>query len=193
MLKPLAPSLKVYKALPADGIHPPHSLMFFASLNLEVLFAQRQANLTGALDAVAPACKTSLPPSQQWQCLLTNTTLKHISTPLFAVQQLASVWDTKCGALDGLVTGWGAAGANVPTLNQIVCDPPGNAWVVNGPEWQCFNSPQVSGVGKPADFSKCTAAQLATIAGYQQQYIDQYLRSGMATKPGNGGFFHSCE
>ena len=131
MLKPLAPNLKVYKALPVDGIHPAHSLMFFASLNLQVIFAQKQANMTNAVAAVPPACTSTLSSAQQWECLLTNHSLKYVKTPLYAVQQLASVWDAKCGVLDGLVTGWGAAGASVATLNQIVCDPPGNAWVVS--------------------------------------------------------------
>jgi len=47
-------------------------------------------------------------------------------------------------------------------------------------------------VGKPADFSHCTSAEITTIAGYQQMYLDEYTKSGMAAKTGNGGFFHSC-
>ena len=52
-----------------DGIHPAHSLMFFASLNLQVIFAQQQANLTNALAAIPSACTSTLPAAQQWQCL----------------------------------------------------------------------------------------------------------------------------
>lgn len=78
------------------------------------------------------------------------------------------------------------------TLNQVVCDPPGNAWPVATAEWQCFNSAHFNH-GKPADFSKCSPAQITdTIAPFQQQYIDEYKSSGMAAKSGNGGFFHSC-
>lgn len=33
---------------------------------------------------------------------------------------------------------------------------------------------------------------LAAIGRYQQQYIDDYERSGAQSKAGNGGFFHSC-
>ena len=40
--KAVAPGLHTYKALPADALHPAHSLLFFAGLNLQVLFAMNQ-------------------------------------------------------------------------------------------------------------------------------------------------------
>ena len=53
-----------------------------------------------------------------------------------------AVWDTKCGVLDGLVTAWGSPTAPTPTLNQIICDPPGNAWPSNVWEWNVRLRPQ---------------------------------------------------
>ena len=57
---------------------------------------------------------------------------------------------------------------------------------LKGPGWatarQCNQYPEY-----------CTSDYIGNItAPYQQQYIDDYARSGTHAKGGNGGFFHSC-
>ena len=57
---------------------------------------------------------------------------------------------------------------------------------LKGPGWatarQCNQYPEY-----------CTGEYIGNItAPYQQQYIDDYARSGTHAKGGNGGFFHSC-
>merc|ERR1712061_884725 len=108
MLKTLVPSMKVFKAMPVDGLHPklPETLLEQAlppqsrQGNTWYKDAIKQiftmSNGAGAIDA--GCAKTN--PGNEHLCLYVNNTLPFITTPLFPVQQLNSVWDTQC-AWDG--------------------------------------------------------------------------------------------
>jgi hypothetical protein len=199
MLKEIAPNLKVFKALPVDGIHPKHwSVEFWPQYNethtwcdsadhtarcdvySTILqggplrpFAENTtgvyatANMSGGL---IPGCASAAGGDAASKCLYVNESLPYITTPTFAVQQMASIWDTQCNLAGQIYQMSQGAFA----MLQVAC-------IVGKSDWHiCF---QYS--------DGCSAAQVeGIIAPFQQQYIDEYKQ--FATKPGNGGFFHSC-
>ena len=83
-------------------------------------------------------------------CLYVNNTLPHITTPTFAVQQMASIFDTQCNLAGQIYT----LEQGVSAMLQVQCI------VGRGSEWhECF---QYS--------DKCSAADVhGVIAPFQQQ------------------------
>ena len=52
-------------------------------------------NFTQGTSALHPECVTANQASP-WKCLYANETLAHTKAPVFAIQQLSSVWDNQC-------------------------------------------------------------------------------------------------
>eukprot|EP01051_Picozoa_sp_SAG22_P022243 SAG22_NODE_5256_length_1052_cov_0.945435_1_plen_328_part_10 len=125
-LRELAPGLKKYKAVPADGIHPRHwSVEFWPQYNQTHTWCD-SANHTASCDTystmllggqlrpftenttgvyatagssagVHPGCLAAAGSEKAGgKCLYVNETLPYVKTPTFAVQQMASIWDTQC-------------------------------------------------------------------------------------------------
>jgi hypothetical protein len=103
-LKLVVRSLKVFKVLPVDAIHPKDPPTFAggplpwlgqALRNLDSL-----ANLTATSSHPACVANNSADPSV---CLYPAVALTYVTTPIFLVQEFPSVWDTQC-LFDGAPT-----------------------------------------------------------------------------------------
>lgn len=125
LIRALNPGLSKFKALPVDGLHPKQSTVIYAGNNLNgpridswLTGALRNlgemANVTGAL---SPKCLAANP-GAAWKCLYVNESLPFISSSLFAVNQMLSVWDSQC-QIEGLV---------VPSILQVACSLKGPGW-----------------------------------------------------------------
>jgi hypothetical protein len=68
-------------------------------------------NFTQGTGALHQDC-VSANKEQPWKCLFANETLKHTTAPVFAIQQLSSVWDNQC-VFNGIPSG---------NILQIDCD-----------------------------------------------------------------------
>ena len=111
-------------------------------------------------------------PGAEWRCLYVNETLGDITTPTFAVQQQASIFDTQCNIAAEVIS----VDAGRDAILMVQCIAGRGQWHI------CFQYSE-----------RCTAAQLTgVVAPFQQQYVDDYTRGNFHAKPGNGGFFHSC-
>merc|ERR1712232_670063 len=108
-------------------------------------------------------------PGKEWKCLWVNETPPYIQSSVFAVQQMASVWDSQC-LLEGQ-----------PTNNVLQVDCSLNNHFERGYR-TCNQYPE---------YCDSSFVQKVT-APYQQQYVDDYARSGIHKKASNGGFFNSC-
>ena len=136
-------------------------------------------NLSKPSAALAPGCLAKNK-QQPWLCMYVNETLPFVKTPLYLVNQLASIWDTFCN-IDG---------AMVQNALQISCTPHGDFSIM---EWHyCFqyvSGGRVKGGGQRG----CTAQEIIGVVNpMQEQYINDTLKSGLMARPGNGGFYHSC-
>merc|ERR1712083_168098 len=100
-----------------------------------------------------------------------NETFPFMKTPIYLVNQLASIWDTQCD-LAGLPSG---------NILQIQCIPKNR--IKQMFQWHiCFQYTE-----------RCHPDQITQVVQpFQQQYIDDTINSGIMSKPGNGGFMHSC-
>ena len=85
--------------------------------------------------ALEPGCKARNPQAP-WLCLYVNETLPFVTTPIYLVNQMASIWDTFCN-IDGVET---------DDALQISCTPHGDFAIM---EWHyCF---QYVNHGRAAD------------------------------------------
>jgi hypothetical protein len=93
---------------------------------------------------VHPGCLASVDgvASAAGRCLYVNETLPHVVTPLFAVQQMASIWDTQCNLAGQIYT----LGQGAYAMLQVAC-------IVGKSDWHiCFqysdscSSAQVEGM-----------------------------------------------
>ena len=98
-LQALVPGVEV-RALPADGFHPKHQHVFFQGVDFYSSLLQGMLNASGAHKHLNPSCLTKYPDTP-WLCLYANESLPILKTPIFVVNQLASIWDTQCG-IDGM-------------------------------------------------------------------------------------------
>ena len=67
--------------------------------------------------ALSPKC-VAANPGAAWKCLYVNESLPYITSSLFAVNQMLSVWDSQC-QIEGLVT---------PSILQVACSLKGPGW-----------------------------------------------------------------
>ena len=175
-IKALSPALKKFKALPVDGLHPKLGSVIYAGNDMSgprpdtwlTTAFEALHDMAKVEDAVPEGCKAAHP-NDPWMCLYVNESLPYINSSLFAVNQMLSVWDSQC-QIEGIPT---------PGVLQVHCSLKGPGWATAR---QCNQYPEY-----------CTSSYIGNItAPYQQQYIDDYARSGTHAKGGNGGFFHSC-
>jgi hypothetical protein len=173
-IKAANPSVQ-FGALPVDGLHPKHwtvLYMMYKNYADSWFTAALQALGDMAFDKTAsgvlPGC-AKVHPGQEWKCLWVNESLPFVQAPLFAVNQMASVWDSQC-ILEG---------QQVNNVLQIGCS------LNNHFERAYRTCNQYPEYCEPSFVKDVTS-------GFQQQYIDDYIRSGVHKKRGNGGFFHSC-
>ena len=90
-LKLISPGLKVFKVLPADGMHPRFDSMFAQSLpGLTTLWMDQAlqsmaalANVTGALNQ---DCVAANLPNESYKCLYFAEALSHVKTPTFGAR-----------------------------------------------------------------------------------------------------------
>ena len=156
-LRQLAPSLRVYKALPADGFHPKHnSVEFFPAAfpdnqtDVYSTVLQGVANVSNASAGMTAACKARHV-GVEWNCLYVNETLADIVTPTFAVQQQASIFDTQCNIAAEVI----AMSAGRDAILMVQCIAGRGQWHI------CFQYSE-----------RCSAAQLTgVVAPFQQQYV----------------------
>eukprot|EP01062_Namystynia_karyoxenos_P022143 TRINITY_DN18469_c0_g1_i1.p1 TRINITY_DN18469_c0_g1~~TRINITY_DN18469_c0_g1_i1.p1 ORF type:complete len:499 (+),score=185.96 TRINITY_DN18469_c0_g1_i1:78-1499(+) len=188
MVRKAAPQLSDFKALPVDGFHANMFQTLFCTASIMqgnchhkdgtpapipswyTGALQQNANLSGAAAAVHPECAARVGKGKEYLCLYANETLPHIQTPIFAVNQLISVWDAQCMA-EGQVGG--------PLVLQVACSERGNYF---RDQYTCVQYPDLCSPTIIKDWWAPT----------QQQYLDDFTRSGVHKKPGNGGFFHQC-
>merc|ERR1719201_2783616 len=187
-VKAIAPNLKVFKALPVDGFHPKLWQTLFCtsgimkqncggSFNNGTIIdswytsaLQSINNISKGDAALSPGCKAAhKSAADAFKCLYANETLPYIKTPIFAVQQLVSVWDAQC-----MYEGQGSG-----NILQIACSQRGNYFRA---QYTCVQYPDLCSPQIVADWW----------APAQQQYLDDYTRSGVHAKAGNGGFCHQC-
>ena len=169
LLKTLAPNLKTFKALPADGMHPRFPSMFSVSMpGSDTLWFDKalmqMAALANISAAVNPACAAAHPGNFSYQCLYLSNTAPYISTPLFAVQQMPGVWDSQC-LYDGRLRPYLECSSHSTYFRR---------------QYMCVQYP---------DLCDPSIVQNWTVP-LQQQYLTEYLP--VHAKPGNGGFFFSC-
>ena len=179
LIRQLNPGLQKFKALPVDGLHPKQTSVIYAGNDLTgptpdtwltgaLAEMATMAKIDGSSVAVSAGCKKANP-GAAWRCLYVNESLPYIKASLFAVNQMLSVWDSQC-QIEGIP---------VPSILQVACSLKGPGWATAR---QCNQYPEY-----------CDSAYIGNVtAPKQQQYIDDYARSGAQAKPGNGGFFHSC-
>ena len=186
LLRSLAPGLAEYRAVAADGVHPARDHLFWSDTDgpggnvggkpYDALTGWMAANLqlSNGAASLPPACVAGHPAAPHL-CMYTNETLPFVKTPLFVVNQMASIWDTFCN-IDGV---------EVQNALQIECTPHGDFQIM---QWHyCFQ--YVNG-GRPRT---CTAPQITYVINpYQEQYVAETVASGLLARPGNGAFFHSC-
>lgn len=96
MLHEVAPSLKVYKVLPADPSHPRVDSMFAQTLpGLTTLWMdaalQSLASLANVSGALAPACLAQNA-SNPARCMWFDQAVQHVNTPTFVVQQMPGTY-----------------------------------------------------------------------------------------------------
>ena len=187
-VKAIAPNLKVFKALPVDGFHPKLRQTLFCTAgimkqNCGGSFSNGtiiDSWYTGALKSIVNMSKASAALSapckadhqstgDEFLCLYANETLPYIQTPIFAVQQLVSVWDAQC-----MYEGQAYGG-----ILQVACSQRGNYF---RDQYTCVQYPDLCNAQIVSDWW----------APAQQQYLDDYTHSGAHARPGNGGFFHQC-
>ena len=185
-LKTLAPGLKDYRAVAADAIHPKRFHLLWSDHDGPGgnIGGQPYDALTGWLEAhtklskpdaaLEPGCKARNPQAP-WLCLYVNETLPFVTTPIYLVNQMASIWDTFCN-IDGVET---------DDALQISCTPHGDFAIM---EWHyCF---QYVNHGRPRT---CTAPQIMyVVRPFQEQYINETKAAGLMNRSGNGAFMHSC-
>eukprot|EP00658_Telonema_sp_P-2_P001625 TRINITY_DN10609_c0_g2_i2.p1 TRINITY_DN10609_c0_g2~~TRINITY_DN10609_c0_g2_i2.p1 ORF type:complete len:337 (-),score=54.56 TRINITY_DN10609_c0_g2_i2:162-1172(-) len=192
-LKVLSPSLQVYKALPADGIHPKHAnCAFWPQTNVTPPRASgdpcnftdtyttivQGGSFLGETDigiaATAQIDAGYVAGCTGSKCMYVNETYAFTKTPTFVVQQLAGIWDTQCN-LAGQVMKLDR-GPDVAWM-QLECI------VGSGSRWhECFQ------YTRSCDLDSV----LKVIAPFQRQYVSELQSTGFHTRPGNGGFMHSC-
>lgn len=169
------PGLKQFGALPVDGLHPKHwAVLYMMYQNYADSWFTAALEGLGSMafdntaSAVLPGC-AKLHRGQEWKCMWVNESLPFIQAKLFAVNQMASVWDSQC-LLEGM-----------PCNNvlQVACS---------------YNNHYERGYRTCNQYPEyCDKTFVKNVtAPYQQQYIDDYAHSGTHVKKGNGGFFHSC-
>ena len=133
------------------------------------------SNITAGM---RPGCLQRHPPGsgEEYRCLYVNESMLEIKTPLYAVNQMASIWQTHC-LLDGEIIPMSAGFESIMQLQCLAQDSAvDNDWHI------CF---QYSG--------GCAKEQITeVIAPLQRQYLADFSRGGFATRKGNGGFFHAC-
>ena len=176
MLKALAPNLKTYGLLAADGYHPRHRTDEFITIKPSIdtgnpydTILRGIANVSNAAAGMSVGCRAKLGPAQQWRCLYVNESMPFITTPTFLVQQLASFWDTAC-ILDGGIIG---LDQGRDAMLQLKCRKSG-IWEI------CFQYAR-----------RCNPEQVSlAIIPYQQQYVREM--TPLLSRSGNGGFLHSC-
>ena len=185
-LKALAPNMADYRAVAADAIHPRTNHIFWSDKDgpggnvggkpYDALTGWLKNNykLSNPSASLLPGCKAANV-GQEWLCLYVNESLPFIKTPLYLVNQLASIWDTFCN-IDGVET---------DDALQISCTPHGDFAIM---EWHyCF---QYVNHGRPRH---CIGPQITyVIKPLQEQYVNETVASGLLARPGNGAYFHSC-
>ena len=169
LLKTLAPSLKTFKVLPADAMHPRFPSMFSVSMpGSDTLWFDKalmqMAALANISAAVNPACAAAHPGNFSYECLYLNETAPHISTPLFAVQQMPGVWDAQC-LYDGRLRPYLECSSHSTYFRR---------------QYMCVQYPDLCDPGIVKNWT----------VPLQEQYLTEYLP--VHAKPGNGGFFFSC-
>lgn len=176
-IKAMNPGLQKFKALPVDGLHPKIGTLIYAGNDLTgprpdtwlTAAFQAMGAMANVDVAVLDGCKKANLPNESFMCLYVNETLPYIQSSLFAVNQMLSVWDSQC-QIEGIPQ---------PNILQMGCS-------LKGPGWAtvrtCNQYPQY-----------CDSAYIEKVtAPYQRQYVDDYVKSRVHAKAGNGGFFHSC-
>jgi len=186
----LVPGLTKFGVLPVDGIHPkgivsdafgtgtqvpiesmldlspfPGAKFEWYSTRLQFLL-----NFTQGHVALHPDC-LSANNAAPWKCLYANETLKYTKSPVFAIQQLSSVWDNQC-VFNGQQLG---------NILQINCD--------TGAHNHYFRYAHMC--TQYAD--KCPPEFIANwTTPLQQQSIQDIIDAGVPQRANSGGFFHSC-
>jgi len=186
LLKTIAPKVKKFKVLPADGIHPrfasfqqnPHPPAPFSFLPCDdpkqqfaghsdcwfqnaLVSLASIANATAALD---PQCITDFPANNSYRCFGLNAS--YISTPLFAVQQMPATWDYQCN-FDGRLRPFLECSDHSSYMRQ---------------QYMCVQYPDL-----------CSPVLVANYTvPLQKAYVKEYTANSMHKKHGNGGFFFSC-
>ena len=165
-LKLVAKGLKVFKVLPVDAIHPKDPPTFAGGplpwLGPALRNLDSLANLTATSSHPACVANNSADPSV---CLYPAVALSYVKTPIFVVQEFPSVWDTQC-LFDGSPT---------TSILQLECSSR-NAM---------YNCAQYSDLC-PKDLIQNFFLPV------QKDYVEQTNASGLPTRPGSGGFFHTC-
>merc|ERR1712216_202268 len=130
---------------------------------------KQNLQLSGGAAAVAPQCAKHVGSGNEWMCLYANETLPYITTPIFAVNQLLSVWDAQC-LNEGQPSG---------NILQLSCSVGGNYF---------------RGLHACVQYiDLCDASVIQNWwAPAQEQYLTDFKASGVLQKPGNGGFLHQC-
>ena len=185
LARALLPSLQRFKVLPVDAIHPRYYSMVWMAWNnffsdsWMTPALQFLANVTGgpsgkpaspALRACLAAGNGTLP---LWECLYLNSSLPHVASPLFLVQQLGSVWDNQC-MYEGA--------APTDNLMQVECSKSSNTY---RHYYTCVQYPDLCSPFIVANFS----------IPLQYEYSAYANATAMAPRSGNGtnGYFlHSC-
>jgi hypothetical protein len=176
----VAPGMKVFKALPVDGLRPnirqtlfctagvmgtnccpkPNTLACYNGTDSHRVPSWYQAALKG----IAATAKITTPAS-----LYPQDVLPTIKTDLFAVNQMVATWDAQC-AYEGQPSG---------NILQVACSQRGNYFKA---QYTCVQYPDL-----------CNPAIIAAWwAPAQNEYISIYRAASTKNKNGGGGFFHQC-
>ena len=127
-------------------------------------------NFTQGQSAIHPDC-VAANQAEPWKCLFANETLAVTKAPVFAIQQLSSVWDNQC-VFNGQKEG---------NILQINCDTGAHSSY-----FRYAHSCTQYADKCPPQFIKNWTAPL------QKQSIQDYVDAGVPQRASSGGFFHSC-
>ena len=109
LLKAMGLPLQKYRAVPVSGFFLNHKVDDVAG---ELAFGQSMqamSELHNCSGNVPPACVASLPPSEQWRCVLANYSYAHSTTPMFLLQSAVDLYQLFAIARLG---GWDAGCLN---------------------------------------------------------------------------------
>eukprot|EP01052_Picozoa_sp_SAG31_P033695 SAG31_NODE_3843_length_3823_cov_17.361171_1_plen_595_part_00 len=177
-VKAAAPGLKVFKALPVDGLRPNLRQTLFCTAGVMGTnccpkpLSSECYNGTGshlvpswyesALKSIATIAKITTPSSLYPQDMIST-----VRTDLFAVNQMVATWDVQC-AYEGQPSG---------NILQVACSERGNYFKA---QYTCVQYPDL-----------CNEAIIAAWwAPAQAEYVSLYRSASSKNKNGGGGFFH---